>query len=147
MVDLLTYWFDCKIQSFLVQLLHIRSLDNLEQKKWNKYFVLCTTSILNTTVVTINRKVPKTLLRKSTIKSHKKLKINLTKITESSVERMIKKHKKTGNKTRGPRATGRSPEWHCHCRYADVMQHLSNPVIATNEKIIILVLNFEEEYI
>ena len=25
--------------------------------------------------------------------------------------------------TRGPRATGRSPEWHSHCRYADVMQH------------------------
>ena len=40
-------------------------------------------------------------------------------------------------KTRGPRATGRSPEWHCHYRYADVMQHFSNPVIATNEKIII----------
>ena len=41
------------------------------------------------------------------------------------------------NLTRGPRATGRSPEWHSHCRYADVMQHFSNPVIATNEKIII----------
>ena len=40
-------------------------------------------------------------------------------------------------KTRGPRATGHSPEWHYHCRYADVMQHFSNPVIATNEKIII----------
>ena len=40
-------------------------------------------------------------------------------------------------KTRGPQATGRSPEWHSHCRYADVMQHFSNPVIATNEKIII----------
>ena len=39
--------------------------------------------------------------------------------------------------TRGPRATGRSPEWHSHCRYADVMQHFSNPVIATIEKIII----------
>ena len=36
--------------------------------------------------------------------------------------------------TRGPGATGRSPE--CH-KYADVMQHFSNPVIATNEKIII----------
>ena len=23
--------------------------------------------------------------------------------------------------TRGPRALGRSPEWHSHCRYADVM--------------------------
>ena len=34
------------------------------------------------------------ILRKSTIKVHKKLKINLIKITESSVERMIKEHKK-----------------------------------------------------
>ena len=34
-----------------------------------------------------------------------------------------------------------------HCRYADVMQHFSNPIIATNEKIVIwAVLNFEEEY-
>ena len=41
------------------------------------------------------------------------------------------------SKTRGPRATGRSPEWHSYCRYADVMQHFSNPVIATNEKFII----------
>ena len=24
-------------------------------------------------------------------------------------------------KTRGPRATGRSPEWHSECRYANVM--------------------------
>ena len=32
MVDLLTSSFDCKIQSFLIQLLHIRSVDNLEQK-------------------------------------------------------------------------------------------------------------------
>ena len=46
--------------------------------------------------------------------------------------------------TRGPPATGRSPEWHSHCRYADVMQHFSNPVIATNEKIIIeAVLNLK----
>ena len=38
-------------------------------------------------------------------------------------------------------------EWHSHCRYADIMQHFSNPVIATNEKIIIcLVLSFTEEY-
>ena len=35
--------------------------------------------------------------------------------------------------TRGPRATVRSPEWHSHCRHADVMQHFSNPIIATNE--------------
>ena len=28
--------------------------------------------------------------------------------------------------TRGPRATTRSPEWNCHCRYADGMQHFSN---------------------
>ena len=49
--------------------------------------------------------------------------------------------------TRGPRATVRSPEWHSHCRYADVMQHFSNPSIATNENIIIwAVLSFEEEY-
>ena len=49
--------------------------------------------------------------------------------------------------TRGPRATIRSPEWHSHCRHADVMQHLSNPIIATNENIIIwAVLSFEEEY-
>ena len=33
----------------------------------------------------------------------------------------------------------RSPEWNSHSRYADVtgMQHFSNPVIATNESIII----------
>ena len=49
--------------------------------------------------------------------------------------------------TRGPWATIRSPEWHSHCRHADVMQHLSNPIIATNENIIIwAVLSFEEEY-
>ena len=49
--------------------------------------------------------------------------------------------------TRGPRATIRSPEWHSHCRHADAMQHLSNPIIATNENIIIwAVLSFEEEY-
>ena len=49
--------------------------------------------------------------------------------------------------TRGPRDMGRSPEWHSHCRYADVMQHLSSPVIAANEKINLqAVLNFEEEY-
>ena len=34
-------------------------------------------------------------------------------------------------KTKGPHATGRSPEWYSHCRHADVMQHFSNPVIAT----------------
>ena len=40
----------------------------------------------------------------------------------------------------------RSPEWNGHCRYADVMQHFSKPVIATNEEIIIwAVLGFEEE--
>ena len=36
--------------------------------------------------------------RKSTIKNHKKLKINLMKIIESSMKGMIKEHKKTGNK-------------------------------------------------
>ena len=44
---------------------------------------------------------------------------------------------KDKKKTRGPRATIRSPEWHSHCRHADVMQHFSNPIIATNENIII----------
>ena len=54
---------------------------------------------------------------------------------------------KKKKETRGPRATIRSPEWHSHCRHADVMQHLSNPIIATNENIIIwAVLSFEEEY-
>ena len=49
--------------------------------------------------------------------------------------------------TRGPWATIRSPEWHGHCRHADVMQHFSNPIIATNENIIIwTVLSFEEDY-
>ena len=49
------------------------------------------------------------------------------------------------NVTRGPRATVPSPEWHSHCRHADVMQHFSNPIIATNENIIIwAVLSFEE---
>ena len=48
---------------------------------------------------------------------------------------------------RGPRATVRSPEWHSHCRHADVMQHFSNLIIATNENIIIwAVLSFEEKY-
>ena len=37
------------------------------------------------------------ILRKSTIKIHKKLKIDLMKITESLMKEMIKKHKKTGN--------------------------------------------------
>ena len=37
------------------------------------------------------------ILRKSTIKIHKKLKIDLMKITESLVKEMMKKHKKTGN--------------------------------------------------
>ena len=50
--------------------------------------------------------------------------------------------------TRGPRATVCSPEWHSHCRHADVMQHFSNPIIATNENIIIwAVLSFEEKNI
>ena len=31
--------------------------------------------------------------------------------------------------TRGPWATGRSPEWHSHCRYADVMQHF--PILSS----------------
>ena len=53
----------------------------------------------------------------------------------------------TRRSTRGPRATVRSPDWHSHCRHADVMQHFSNPIIATNENIIIwAVLSFEEEY-
>ena len=37
----------------------------------------------------------------------------------------------------GPWAMACSPEWNSHCRYADVMQHFSNPVIAINERIII----------
>ena len=55
----------------------------------------------------------------------------------------------TGPKTwtRGPQATARSPEWHSHCKHADVMQYFSNPIITTNEKNIIwAVLSFEEEY-
>ena len=43
------------------------------------------------------------------------------------------KNKKNPKKQKGPRATVRSPEWHSHCRHADVMQHFSNPIIATNE--------------
>ena len=44
------------------------------------------------------------------------------------------------------RPTGLLTEWNSHCRYADVMQHFSNPVIATNERIIIwAVLGFQEE--
>ena len=40
----------------------------------------------------------------------------------------------------------RSPEWNSHYRYTDVMQHFSNPVIATNERTIIWAgLGFEEE--
>ena len=54
---------------------------------------------------------------------------------------------RTTIETRGPWATVRSPEWHSHCRYADVMQHFSSPIIATNENIIIwAVLSFEEVY-
>ena len=61
----------------LVQLLHIKTVDNLKQKEQNKYFETCTTSILNTMVTTINTKVAKTyiVLRKSTIKILKKLKL------------------------------------------------------------------------
>ena len=40
----------------------------------------------------------KNILHKSTIKINKKLKIYLMKITESSVEGMIKEHNKAGNK-------------------------------------------------
>ena len=40
----------------------------------------------------------KNILCKSMIKNHKKLKIVLIKIIESSVKGMIKEHKKTGNK-------------------------------------------------
>ena len=36
--------------------------------------------------------------------------------------------------TRGPWAMARSPEWHSTWRHADVMQHFSNPFIATNER-------------
>ena len=43
------------------------------------------------------------ILRKSTIKIHKKLKIYLMNITESSVKGRIKEHKKTGNKKNRPR--------------------------------------------
>ena len=32
-------------------------------------------------------------------------------------------------KTRGPRATTRSPEWNRHCRYADGMHHFSNTLM------------------
>ena len=39
-----------------------------------------------------------------------------------STKFLIKTEKKAKfRETRGPRATGRSPEWHSHCRYADVM--------------------------
>ena len=58
----------------------------------------------------------------------------LGKLVVKYVPPILKVHLK---QTRGPRATGRSPEWHSYGRYADVMQHFSNPVIATNEKIII----------
>ena len=62
-------------------------------------------------------------------------------------ERKMNDSEETEEITRGPRATVRSPEWHSHCRHADVMQHFSNPIIATNENIIIwAVLSFEEEY-
>ena len=49
--------------------------------------------------------------------------------------------------TRGPRSTARSPEWNSHYWYADVTQYFFlNPVIATNERIIIwAVLGFEKE--
>ena len=34
--------------------------------------------------------------------------------------------KENNKRTRGPRATTRSPEWNHHCRYAYGMQHFSN---------------------
>ena len=84
----------------------------------------------------------KNVWRKSTINNNKILKIDLMKVIKFSMKGTRKEHK-----TRGPRATIRSPEWHSHCRHADVMQHFSNPIIATNENIIIwTVLSFEEEY-
>ena len=44
--------------------------------------------------------------------------------TDSQSETIIPCHNHVaGYKTRGPRATVRSPEWHSHCRHADVMQH------------------------
>ena len=55
--------------------------------------------------------------------------------------------KEQNSLTRGPRAMAPSPEWQSHCRHADIMQHFSNPIIATNKWIIIkAVLSFEEEY-
>ena len=49
---------------------------------------------------------------------------------------------------RNKRPTGHdslTSEWHSHCRHADVTQHFSNPIIATNEITIIwAVLSFEE---
>ena len=70
---------------------------------------------------------------KSTIKNNKILKIDLMKIIESSVKGMIKKHKKIGTKqeAHGPQVA------HLSDTATADMQHFSNPVIATNEKIII----------
>ena len=39
-----------------------------------------------------------------------------------------------------------SPKWYSHCKCANVIQHFSNPVSATNERIIIwAVLGFEQK--
>ena len=61
-VDLLAEYSLCLTarSKFLVQLLHIMSLDNLEQKERNTHFESCTTSIPNMTVVKIYTKVEKT---------------------------------------------------------------------------------------
>ena len=51
--------------------------------------------------------------------------------------RHFKEKKKWGCswwRNKRPTATARSPDWHSHRRDADVMQHFSNPIIATNEK-------------
>ena len=62
----------------------------------------------------------------------------------TKIQQQKTKQQKNNNKTRGPLATARSPEWNSHCIYIyiyiypNLMQHFSNPVIATNERIVIL---------
>ena len=59
----------------------------------------------------------------------------------------IKFHLISHEKNKRPTGYGSlRTEWNSHCRYVDVMQHFSNPVIPINERIIICAgLGFEEE--
>ena len=129
------------------------------QMQWTSFvgYVLATAFWSSNTILTLNIKTPK--LRIMLLANHSIAPDNINpaimllanhSIVPDNINpaiMLLANHSIAPDNTRGPRATIRSPEWHSHCRHADVMRHFSNPIIATNENIIIwAVLSFEEEY-